>query len=304
MRIGIIGQGFVGTAICEGMRHVHDITSYDKKDKNRVWHNLIGQYSGGVLYSVENPLLEVIEATDGPIFVCLPTPMRNDGSCDTSIVTSVAKELDDLTCRNFSTPRDVIIKSTVPPGFTTKLNADCAALNVYFSPEFLTEANANEDFKNQNRIILGCPDFIRNINNIQKMFSEAFPGVPLIDVPSSEAEMIKYVTNTFLATKVSLANEFAQICNGLGIDWDDVIDVASKDSRLGISHWEVPGPDGHNGFGGSCFPKDINGLICSASKLGIDPIVLKAVWSKNLEVRPERDWEQLKGRAVVVPESK
>jgi UDPglucose 6-dehydrogenase len=110
--------------------------------------------------------------------------------------------------------------------------------------------------------------------------------------------MVKYVANTFLATKVSFANEINQICKRSQIDYDDVIKLATLDERLGESHWEVPGPDGHYGFGGSCFPKDVNGLASFASQIGIEPSMLLATWHKNLEVRPEKDWESLIGRAI------
>jgi UDPglucose 6-dehydrogenase len=136
------------------------------------------------------------------------------------------------------------------------------------------------------------------------VFSTAFPKVPIIKTSSTTAEMVKYVTNNFLTVKVAFANEMAQICEaldkkGLDIDYDKVIEYAKYDTRLGESHWAVPGPDGSRGFSGSCFPKDINGMIAVAKSLDVKPNVLEAAWEKNLEVRPERDWEKLVGRAVV-----
>ena len=111
--------------------------------------------------------------------------------------------------------------------------------------------------------------------------------------------MVKYMTNTFLATKVSFANEMFEICERLGIDYDKVTEYATYDERLGKSHWAVPGPDGHYGFGGSCFPKDINALIDVAkTKLDLYPHTLIGAWNTNLEVRPEEDWKKLRGRAV------
>ena len=98
--------------------------------------------------------------------------------------------------------------------------------------------------------------------------------------------------------KVSFANEFKQICDQVDVDYDKVIEYALYDQRIGKTHFSTPGPDGRRGFGGSCFPKDINALIYFAASLGVDPIVLQSAWKKNLEVRPERDWEQLKGRAI------
>ena len=111
--------------------------------------------------------------------------------------------------------------------------------------------------------------------------------------------MVKYFTNTFLATKVSFANEMKMISDKLNIDYDKVVEYSTYDERLGKSHWAVPGPDGHYGFGGSCFPKDINALIQMCQGLDIHPNVLVGVWETNLDVRPEEDWKELKGRAVV-----
>ena len=123
--------------------------------------------------------------------------------------------------------------------------------------------------------------------------------------------MVKYVTNCFLAVKVSFANEISQICesldkNGYNIDYDKVIEYAKFDQRIGESHWSVPGPvpthDGRyvRGFGGHCFPKDINALISVAKESGVNPTVMNAAWEKNLEVRGtnDRDWEHQIGRAV------
>ena len=111
--------------------------------------------------------------------------------------------------------------------------------------------------------------------------------------------MVKYTTNTFLSVKVSFANEIKMICDKIGIDYDKVTEYATLDERLGHSHWSVPGPDGHYGFGGSCFPKDINALINLSKSLELDLPTLEGAWLTNLEVRPECDWEELKGRAVI-----
>jgi UDPglucose 6-dehydrogenase len=131
------------------------------------------------------------------------------------------------------------------------------------------------------------------------LFYKAFPKAHIIKTSSTIAEMVKYMTNTFLATKVSFANEMKMLCDELNIDYDKVVEYATYDERLGKSHWAVPGPDGKFGFGGSCFPKDINALLDLANKLEIDVFTLDGAWETNLKVRPEKDWEDLKGRAVV-----
>jgi len=274
--IGIIGQGFVGTALREGLKKTFTIETYDKF-----------KTEDSTCVSLE----ELCEKTF-ILFLCLPTPMRKDGSCDLSIVEGVISEIDILSTGDHI----VVVKSTVPPGTTRRFNDVYTNLKVVFSPEFLTEANSIEDFKNQNRIIVGGPRPASTI--IKNMFRIAFPKIPIVKTGSNTAEMVKYFTNCILATKVSFANEIKQICDQADIDYDKVVEYALYDERVGSTHLSVPGPDGHLGFGGSCFPKDMNALIHYANQIGIKPMILEAAWQKNLEVRPEKDWEQLKGRAV------
>jgi len=297
--IGVIGAGFVGTAVIEGMNHAFNVFWYDKhKQVND------GDYRGWTkdnhLKKRVRDVAELVRAVDGPIFVCVPTPMQKDGSCDTSIVESVLDDLnlayDNLHGGRHAEPHVVIIKSTVVPGTTDSLSLDYKYLSLVFNPEFLRESNFVEDFKKQDRIIIGGPHAATAV--VKQMYQIAYPQVPTTKTSAAIAEMVKYVTNCFLATKVSFANEVAEICGKLGIDYDKVIEYATKDARLGLSHWSVPGPDGKVGFSGSCFPKDLNALINRAEKIGCSPETMKAAWKTNLRVRPEKDWEQLKGRAV------
>jgi nucleotide sugar dehydrogenase len=289
--VGIIGQGFVGTAVREGLRHAFDIWTYDKKDPRLII------YKQNKEESLDGCPLETIVQSCEIVFVCLPTPMRSDGVCDLSIVENAIADLVGYVKQDCEL-KVITIKSTVPPGTSDRLNTlyKDRGVVVCFNPEFLTERNSIQDFKNQDRIILGGP---RNGTNLLKtMYERAYPNVPTTKTGSTIAEMVKYVTNCFLATKVAFANETCQICEKLGIDYDKVIEYATKDKRLGTSHWSVPGPDGIRGFGGSCFPKDINALINVAKQLGVDPAVMEAAWEKNLEIRPDKDWELLKGRAI------
>ena len=183
------------------------------------------------------------------------------------------------------------------PRYNRKWNSLFTNIQIVFNPEFLTEANSIEDFKNQNRIIIGGPR--PATTKVKRVFTKAFPKVPIIKTGSTTAEMVKYFLNSFLATKVSFANEMYQICNGLGIDYDKVIEYAIYDERLGRSHLNVPGPDGDFGYGGHCFPKDVNALIKVAQDLSIEPHMLKATNEKNNKVRKDRDWEKQEGRAVI-----
>ena len=278
--IGIVGQGYVGSAVKSVFEKHYEVNTYDLDiDKCTVDY-----------------LDDLVELSN-IIFVCVPTPMKNDGSCDTSIVEAIVKDINDMVVSRNVSGRIVVIKSTIPPGTTERLNEECKNIQVIFNPEFLTEANYLEDFKNQNRIILGGKR--PGTTKVKQVYSKVLPNTKVIKTGATHAEMVKYMTNTFLATKVSFANEMYNICSRLGIDYDKVVEYSTYDERLGKSHWAVPGPDGKLGFGGSCFPKDINALIQLGLELDMTPEVLIAAWHTNLDVRPEQDWKELKGRAVV-----
>jgi nucleotide sugar dehydrogenase len=284
--IGIIGNGFVGKAVKESFKKYFDVFIFDL-DKRKA--------------NVES-LKELISKCK-MIFLCLPTPMNlDDGSCHLGILENTLEEINDW-CDEMEfyglEQRTIIIKSTIQPGTTEKWNKIYKKIDIAFNPEFLTEANSIEDFKNQNRIIIGSN---RKVGaKIKSIYSKVFPKVPIIKTSSTIAEMIKYFTNCFLAMKVSYANEIYQICEKLDIDYDKVVEYAVRDERIGASHLNVPGPDGDFGFGGHCFPKDLNALIHLAEKQGLslDINVLKAVLETNNKVRTDRDWEQQEGRAVI-----
>lgn len=271
--IGIIGQGFVGNAIYQKFKEYYKINTYD-------------------LDPTKSNSTEQETLNNKIVFICLPTPMDKFGKCDISIVESAVKK-----CSESEQTKIVVIKSTILPGTTKKLNEKYPSLQIVFNPEFLTERNAVKDYENQNRIILGGPR--PATTELKQIFSKTFPDAHIIKTDSTHAEMIKYLTNTFLSVKVSFANEIYQICNGLGIDYDKVVEYATMDERLGESHWSVPGHDGDLGFGGHCFPKDLSAIIQLAKELGTTSNVLLATQKTNDEVRKNRDWEQMKGRAVL-----
>ena len=110
------------------------------------------------------------------------------------------------------------------------------------------------------------------------------------------------MNNLFFATKVSFLNEMKLLADKVGVNWSHAVEGFILDGRIGHSHLQVPGPDGKFGFGGSCFPKDIQALISFGDEIGVDMNVLKGAWETNLAVRPEKDWEKLKGRAVSIEE--
>tara|TARA_B110000902_G_scaffold139075_1_gene160674 strand:+ start:1684 stop:2592 length:909 start_codon:yes stop_codon:yes gene_type:complete len=285
-KVGIIGQGFVGGAIKEGFQGKHELFFYDKFNEGKSNTDLIGV--------VKNSQI---------IFICVPTPMHADtGQASTHIVEEVISEIDEISSE-FGCNPTLIIKSTCPPGTVEMINDKTAYCDVMFSPEFLTEANAVEDFKNQTRVIIGtCEE--ADASHVEKMFRHVFPNMTIKVVDVKEAEMCKYVINTFLAVKVSFANEIYDICESMGIDYKMTKDLANLDPRLGNSHWMVPGPDGDRGFGGHCFPKDLQALTYMARENAVDTSVLQAAWETNNRVRENRDWESQEGRAIISSKTK
>lgn len=268
-KLGIIGHGYVGESQSFAFSPSFDVRVYDK-DSLKSTHSLN----------------EVLDSDF--IFVCVPTPMKKDGSQDLSFVESFFKTAKDGPI--------YIIKSTIIPGTTNLLNEKFKNLKIIFSPEFLTERTAKLDILTQTRIILGGDKVLTG--KVRKIYDIRFKNKTIIETDSLTAEYIKYMNNTFFASKVSIMNEFYRLANRLGVDWETALYGFVSDQRIGDSHLNVPGPDGKLGFGGTCFPKDINAFITFAKKNNIHMNILEAAWKTNLEVRPEKDWENLKGRAV------
>jgi nucleotide sugar dehydrogenase len=281
MKIGIVGNGFVGSSVAFGFSAQTgcdaDVKIYDK-DESKSTHSLS----------------EVLNTSDY-IFVSVPTPSNPDGSISLKIIYNVFDEINFL---NNRTDNVILLRSTVVPGTTRKLKKRHPKLNIVFNPEFLTERSAKFDFINQSRFILGGNK--RNTDKVSLLFKDRFgESIPVIQTNYETAEMIKYMNNCFFATKVSFLNEMYQIAEKCGAHWGDAVEGFVRDGRVGHSHMNVPGPDGKFGFGGSCFPKDIQAMIHFAQTLDIHPSVLIGAWETNLDVRPEQDWKELKGRAVV-----
>jgi len=281
MKIGIVGNGFVGSSVAFGFSPQTgcdaNVKIYDK-DESKSTHSLS----------------DVLNTSDY-IFVSVPTPSNPDGSISLKIIYDVFDEIDFL---NNRTDNVILLRSTVVPGTTRKLKKRHPKLNIVFNPEFLTERSAKFDFINQSRFILGGNK--RNTDKVALLFKERFgESIPVIQTNYETAEMIKYMNNCFFATKVSFLNEMYQIANECGVDWNTAIEGFVRDGRVGHTHLSVPGPDGKFGFGGSCFPKDVRAMISFAKQLDVEPDVLNGVWETNLKVRPEQDWKELKGRAVI-----
>ena len=281
MKIGIVGNGFVGSSVAFGFSAQTgcdaDVRIYDK-DETKATHSLD----------------EVVNESDF-IFVSVPTPSNKNGSINLDIVYNVFNEIHDVNLRDDNI---FLLRSTVTPGTTRKLQIGFHDLNIVFNPEFLTERSAKFDFINQSRFIIGGDE--SNTYKVAQLYRWRFgKTTPVIETNYETAELIKYMNNCFFATKVSFLNEMYQIAEKCGADWDEAVEGFVRDGRIGHSHMNVPGPDGKFGFGGSCFPKDIQAMIHFADSLGIDANVLMGAWDTNLKVRPEEDWKELKGRSVV-----
>jgi nucleotide sugar dehydrogenase len=296
--VGVVGHGYVGQAVAEFFRRECQVLVYDKAKTGDC------ERLSGKRLRLCAELREVVAESE-VIFLCLPTPMNADGSCHTGVLESVIKEIDDLS-QEIKRPRDqfiLVIKSTVRPMFTEDMWYRHPALRIVFSPEFLTERDSVRDFLTCNRVVLGGEedDTLVLFQYFAGCEEERIESGALVVVQShpTVAEMAKLFTNGFLMTKVLFCNEIHQMCEKLGIPYVDVVTVASLDNRVGKSHLQVPGPDGKLGAGGSCFPKDIHNLQNAARELGVPERLFTSVIERNAEVRPDKDWEQLKGRAVV-----
>jgi UDPglucose 6-dehydrogenase len=268
-KIGIVGNGFVGESQAFAFSPISDIKIFDI-DPVKATHTL------------EETLKQDF------IFICLPTPMKENGEQDISYIENFFNTVSNQKAI-------FVLKSTVLPGTTKKLQ-DKYGLKIVFCPEFLTEKTAKLDMLTQSRIILGGEK--QWCSKVLGLFKARFGEKHYILTNSITAELVKYMANTFLAVKVSVVNEFYKLSEQLDVDWDKALEGFVSDPRIGNSHSQVPGHDGKLGFGGTCFPKDINAMIQFGTELDINMNTLKGAWKTNLEVRPEQDWKQLKGRAV------
>lgn len=279
IKIGIIGGGFVGSATALLKCDLVDILVYDL-DKSKC----------------NPPDIEFDHLDDCKfIFICVPTPMNQDGSCHTRIVENVINRVK----QSLNQGIHIVVRSTVPVDF-------CKTHNVHFMPEFLTEKNWKNDFFECKRWIFGVND---KSNDIEKDFTKLINSAAECGViqhrwidfmTTSEAEMVKYFRNCFLATKVSFCNEMSEFCKSKLVDYESVRRVATTDYRILGFHTMVPGPDGRRGFGGTCFGKDTASLLYQMSQSGVESKVVKGAVERNNEIdRPEMDWLEDKGRTVI-----
>jgi UDPglucose 6-dehydrogenase len=272
---GIIGYGFLGTAITHGFGLHADIKIHDK------------------FLEGNDTIEDVVEHADF-IWMCLPTPMNlNTGEIDLGILDENLEKIHDLV-EDSDDKKVIIIKSTVIPGTTAMFADKYPKLDFVMSPEFLTARNNRLDFICASRIIIGYDGSGDADKKLRDVFEYRFGNsTPIYMCGTKEAELTKYGANCFFAVKISYFNFIYEMCQKMGLDFDEVRDMILADGRIGRSHANVPGWDKQRGYSGSCFPKDINALIQFSKELGLDPELLEASWSQNLKDRPSKDWEEI-----------
>jgi UDPglucose 6-dehydrogenase len=272
--IGVIGMGFVGGSVFRGFNLYNEVRGYDV-DPKKTTHTFE----------------EVIDCDF--VFIAVPTPMEKveGGKGDPSYVNEVLERIEKAGYREDTV---FILKSTVPIGTTDRCIAQYGIKNLVHSPEFLTERNALVDFITPARQIIGGQSAYATVE-LEKLYTYRFPGVPSHLMTAMSAEQVKYTANCFFAVKIMFFNEMRLLSDSLQTDWDCVLKGVLSDGRIGISHVQVPGHDGDMGFGGKCFPKDINALIGVCEENGVDPMVLKAAWEQNKALRQNWDWAKIEG---------
>ena len=259
VRIGIIGLGFVGSAILNSLtdRFIDLVIIDPDKGSNSTYNDLAGAEA---------------------VFVCVPTPRDDNGNCNTSILEDVLARLHNIRYTGV-----IISKCTAPPNAYQKLNEQYP--NLVHVPEFLTASKAMQDYLNGSFAIIGgsIKAYMNEAERFTKISQQNLKTIVHCDI--GEAALTKYAINSFLATKVVFMNELYRVAEAAGLDYNVIATMINLDRRIGDSHMRVPGPDGTFGFGGHCLPKDTEALLSLSKDLGVTMQVLEAALKKNLLLR-------------------
>jgi len=267
-QIGIIGAGYVGSAI---KHHFKDAKIWDKYVSTPNTHEEV----------MKQPL----------IFVCLPTPYSNKKKPGVLHGADISAILENLA--NIPAGRIAIIKSTIPPGTTGYLQKKFPKIDILFNPEFLTAAYAKEDFAFPDKQILGYTN-----NRTKKIAEEIMPMLPRAQsliLPAVETELIKYMMNSYYASKVIFANQIYDICQKVGADYNRVKLGFTYDKRVNDSHFDVL-HGGFRGYSGACLPKDVKTLIHFAKEQGIDLKLHKTIDKLNEQLL--KDGKKVKTKKI------
>jgi len=292
MKIAVVGSGYVGlvsgTCFAESGNTVYCV-DIDEKKVNALKNGQITIYEPGleILFQrnlkqnrlqFSSTLEDVIDEAE-IVFLALPTPPGEDGSADLKYVLGVAEHLGKI----MKGYKVIVDKSTVPVGTAEKVRQAIAKnysgdFDVVSNPEFLREGVAVEDFMKPDRVVIGCSS--KRAEELMRRLYAPFvrQGNPIIFMDEKSAELTKYAANSFLAMKISFMNEIARVCEKFEADVDKVRLGIGTDSRIG-KRFIFPGI----GYGGSCFPKDVQALVKSSKQVNYDFKILKAVEEVNHE---------------------
>jgi UDPglucose 6-dehydrogenase len=307
MDVGVVGSGYVGTTLAACLADLgHDVTAVDVDEA------IVAALREGRTPVEEPGLADLVAAHAGPdgtgrlrattdygalagvavVFLALPTPSREDGSVDTSVVVAGARSLASVVAGREDYPV-VVVKSTVVPGTTDEVVAPALEsggattgedVGLAVNPEFLREGSAVTDLRDPDKLVFGTDGDDRALTALREVYrpltETADPAV--VETSRRAAELIKYANNAFLATKVSLINEIGNVCKEYGIDSYEVAEAVGLDDRIGERFLRSG-----LGWGGSCFPKDISALIQAARQVGYEPELLRAAVAVN-DRQPDR----------------
>ena len=288
----VIGAGYVGLTAAACLAHLGHRVRCVESDPGRLAmilrHEMPiyepglaelvaeGRAAGRLEFSADiDPAISGAEVA----LLCVGTPPQPSGEPDLSHLARAARQL----ARTATSDLVVVVKSTVPPGSCEALELVCAdvaspgvRIRVASSPEFLRESRAVEDFLAPDRVVVGADD-----DAVVDLVASLYPpGCPLVRCDRRGAELVKYASNTFLAIKVSFANEVAQLCDALGCDAETVLAGVGADHRVG-SAFLRPGP----GYGGSCLPKDVAGFVALGDSVGTTTLLASAAEAQNTRSR-------------------
>jgi UDPglucose 6-dehydrogenase len=305
MHISVIGSGYVGTTLAACLAELgHDVVNVDINEETVATLNRgeppIHEEHLPELVSRHVTETERLRATTDyaavlnteATFIALPTPSREDGSIDLSIMEAGAEQLGETLVEKDAW-HTVVVKSTVVPGTTADLIAPLVAeasgkelgeeVGVGMNPEFLREGTAVMDFLEPDKVVLGADD--EQTLDVQRRIYDPLTernDTHVVETGTREAEMMKYANNAFLAAKVSLINDLGNICKELGVDTYEIADAMGLDDRITRSFL-----DSGLGWGGSCFPKDVAAIIAAARAEGYEPPMLTAAVEVN-DMMPKR----------------
>jgi UDPglucose 6-dehydrogenase len=271
--VGILGYGYVGKAMANFFKDHFRVVVYDIAFREPDFDIKQPPAELKLSLSIEN----FNEQKPDLVVSCLPTPMRDDGYCDTSIVKEVLSKVNcDL----------ILIKSTIPPGTTLTL-VNLLGKDIAFSPEYIGEGKYMipfwkyphpTDMKLHDFVIIGGVPFVAG--QIMEFFKKVLgPNARYYRTDSTTAELCKYMENCWGATKVTFCNEFADIAKNFGVDYDELRELWLLDGRVERMHTAVF--NDARGFSGKCYPKDVNALVAAVREDGYEPQVLAAVLAAN-----------------------